>query len=404
MQHNQTIIYTGNFSIEEMNAAGKRVFANALIMKELGYHMVMVGVSPSDIENTDICETRSEKEGIEIYHYTSELFNHHRSNYILFYRQFEKLLSTKKWDVKIIVGYNSPSTAPFIGKVQNYCRKNGIRHVMDVADWLIVDSDNLLFKILRQFDITLKNVYYSNRSNGIIAISSWLEQYYKRRGKRTIIIPPLALKKNISNKDRADITQIVYAGIPFRKGALMKNPSAMKDRFDVVCALLLQAKQEDCNFEFHVYGFAKEEILFSVPSLTNIIKELDESISFHGLTSMEEVQQAVCDADYTILIREKNRMTMAGFPTKISESISCGTPVITTDTSDINQYLKENEGAFYIDILDMKESFEKMTELMNKTVEERIKQKQTCECISSFDRNTYKDAMQNFLKKVFQLN
>ena len=30
-----TIIYTGNFSIEEMNAAGKRVFANALIMQKL---------------------------------------------------------------------------------------------------------------------------------------------------------------------------------------------------------------------------------------------------------------------------------------------------------------------------------------------------------------------------------
>lgn len=402
MQPKKTIIYTGNFSIEIMNAAGKRVFANALIMKELGYHMVMVGVDLSDTENKDICSTKSEKDGIEIYHYPSELFNSHRSNYILFYKQFEKLLSKKEWEVKVIIGYNSPSTAPFIGKVQRYCKKNGIKHVMDVADWLIVDSDKPIYRAIRQFDITLKNAYYGNRSDGIIAISSWLEKYYKKRVKNTIVIPPLAIEKKVSGEERTAITQIVYAGIPFRKGAVMKNPSAMKDRLDIVCELLLHAKRDGCSFAFHVYGFSKEDIVFSVPSLADIINKLGNNIIFHGMTPMEEVQQAVCDADYTILIREKNRMTMAGFPTKVSESISCGTPVITTDTSDIKEYLHEGEEVFFIDINDMEHSSKILIKTLSEPCKTRSNYKIKCNDNCRFDNVYYIDVFNRLMNDVLE--
>ena len=80
MQHNQTIIYTGNFSIEKMNAAGKRVFANALIMQQLDYHVVLVGVDSTDYTTSEISTTYSELNGMEIYHFPGVVFQNHRSN------------------------------------------------------------------------------------------------------------------------------------------------------------------------------------------------------------------------------------------------------------------------------------------------------------------------------------
>ena len=166
-----------------MNAAGKRVFANAMIMQGLGYHVVMIGVDAQDTTSTAIISTGSKLNGMRVCHYPGKMFAKSRSNYIAFYREFYRLLKEKEWNVKAIIGYNSPSTAPFIGKVLQYCHKNGIKYITDVADWLIVDSNNPIFKVLRQFDITLKNAYYSNKSDGVIAISSWLADYYRMRVK-----------------------------------------------------------------------------------------------------------------------------------------------------------------------------------------------------------------------------
>ena len=40
---------------------------------------------------------------------------------------------------------------------------------------------------------------------------------------------------------------------------------------------------------------------------------------------------------------------MAGFPTKFSESISCGVPVITTQTSDLSDYLQDGITGFWLE-------------------------------------------------------
>lgn len=400
MHSKETIIYTGNFSIENMNAAGKRVFANAMILMQLGYHLVMVGIDTEDKTSVNIFETKREIKGIEVYHYPGWLYQNKRLNYRRFFYQLESLIQSNDWEVRAIVGYNSPSIAPFIGRVLKYCHSCKIKYITDVADWLIVDSNNLIFRFARQVDITLKNAYYSNKSDGIIAISTWLAQYYEKRVKNVIVIPPLAIesKKNINKTNEKSV--IVYAGIPFREGTVMKKASAMKDRFDMVCEILLNAKKSGSMFEFHVYGFTKEQITQSVPSLKNIIDALKGYIFFHGKTSMEAVQKAVSDADYTILIREKNRMTMAGFPTKVSESITCGTPVITTKTSDIDKYIPAGRGAYYLDIDHMEENSKIVSKLLSMSQEEREAHKRECNSNTSFKIETYIKKMDDFMKAI----
>lgn len=400
MQHKGTIIYTGNFSIENMNAAGKRVFANAFIMQNLGYHLVMVGTDSSDESSIDILRTYSCKDGMDIYHYTNNLFKKHRSNYIFFYKQFEKLLSIKKWDVKAIICYNSPSSSPFMGKVIKYCHKNEIKYITDVADWLIVDSNKPIYRILRQFDITLKNAYYSNKSDGVIAISTWLAGYYKKRVKNVIIVPPLQVNIRESVTKGNLVPKVVYAGVPFRRNAIMRNPHKMKDRFDIACELLNDSKNRGAFFEFHVYGFTKDEMLYSLPRLKNVINNLSNNIVFHGMVPMEEVQNAVRNADYTILIRESNRMSNAGFPTKVSESISCGTPVITTKTSDIDKYADEKNGVFFLRIDDINDSQIKLFDLLTKSKEKRYIQKMRCINNYCFDMDTYLNTFDTFLQKT----
>lgn len=402
LKNKGTIIYTGNFSIEEMNAAGKRVFANALIMQKLGYHLVMVGTESIDEKSVDILSTHTCKDGIDLFHYPGKLFHKHRSNYSAFFKQFKKLIDVNRWNIKAIICYNSPSLAPFLGKTIKYCHKNNIKYITDVADWLIVDSDNPIFRTLRQFDITIKNAYYSNKSDGVIAISTWLSNYYKKKVDNVIVIPPVALERKMNSSSKSAKTEIVYAGMPFRKGCVIKNPSTMKDRFDLACKLLAYVKEMGVDFLFHVYGFEREDFLQSLPELRKELELMGDSICFHGFAKMEDVQIAVSHADYTILLREKNRMTMAGFPTKVSESITCGTPVITTKTSDIKNYLPEGHGTFFIDLNDMERSKKKLLNLLTKSSADRLRQKQECENIHAFDIDNYIEPVRKFLTLVLK--
>ena len=55
---------------------------------------------------------------------------------------------------------------------------------------------------------------------------------------------------------------------------------------------------------------------------------------------------------------------MAGFPTKFSESISCGVPVITTKTSDLCNYLQEGINGFWLEE-DIEESISKIFKTKN---------------------------------------
>ena len=43
-----------------------------------------------------------------------------------------------------------------------------------------------------------------------------------------------------------------------------------------------------------------------------------------------------------IVLRDKNKIVTAGFPTKVVESISCGIPVIANRFSNIDEFLDDN--------------------------------------------------------------
>lgn len=56
----------------------------------------------------------------------------------------------------------------------------------------------------------------------------------------------------------------------------------------------------------------------------------------------------IASCDFSAIIREDNRVTKAGFPTKLSESFGCKTPVITTKSSNIEDYIIEDNNGYLI--------------------------------------------------------
>ena len=53
-------------------------------------------------------------------------------------------------------------------------------------------------------------------------------------------------------------------------------------------------------------------------------------------------------ADFSMFVRDRNRVSEVGFPTKYAEAATCGIPVLTNRTSDIGDYLVDGENGILL--------------------------------------------------------
>ncbi|MBS5797845.1 MAG: glycosyltransferase, partial [Dysgonomonas mossii] len=81
---------------------------------------------------------------------------------------------------------------------------------------------------------------------------------------------------------------------------------------------------------------------------------------------------------------------------KFSESISCGTPVITTNTSDIKDYLLEGENGYFIDIDDT----QKMSYILTLSKEHINNMKDNAFNSKLFDYRNCEESIKDFIDGI----
>lgn len=397
------IIYIGNFSFPLGNAAGKRVYGNGKLFRELGYEVVFIGVDKDIDKYCKLEKTEKEYDGFKYYNFP---YPNSSISWINYNRLFKILVEffNEKIDIKnidMIIYYGSPSLSLFINKLIRFCRHNKIKIISDCVDWLTVKTSNPIFNIIKWADNTYQKAYLNKRVDGVIAISKFLETYYKKACVKTVVVPPLSpVEYNFVGMNSNDCKSIVYAGIPFRKGKKTKDLNALKDRIDKTLKLLYKAKENGANFVFNIYGFTENEYLHSIPSQKKYVERLGDSIKFHGMKANSEVTEEISKSDFTILIRDVNRDTMAGFPTKVSESISCGTPVITTRTSDLEDYIFDGVNGFLLDDSNDEEMMKQILHLLSIDKNEVLKMKSKCINGKQFFYENYINKMSEYLVNI----
>lgn len=341
----KSILYVGGFELPDKNAAAQRVVANAYILQELGYKILLYGVDKNNERDhgymTDCIEYCSRKYPISLLQWFF---------YLTSIKEIKKEIK-KMPDIGYVVCYNFPAIA--LWRLKNYCKKRNISIVADVTEWYQGEG-NIIYKLLKDIDTFIRMKIVHFKMDGIIAISKYLENYYKNR-VNTIYIPPLVNKKdskwnqNDINHDNENYLRLAYAG----------SPGKNKDKINKIVEFLYSSKRR--NIELNIIGITENEFLNMYPEMTNILSQTLGKIKFHGRISHEKVLNILKEMDFSIFFREKNIVTMAGFPTKFVESISCGVPVITTRTSDLWMYLKDGYNGFWIDD-NIEKSLEKILE------------------------------------------
>lgn len=252
-------------------------------------------------------------------------------------KKMEALIKEKSYDYIV-----ARSMFDRFDKVLAVARKYKIPLILESCEWYDVRGfrHGKLDIRYHQFQHCFKRTY--NKVDGVIAISRLLEEHYRSKGIPTVRIPgihdveKLPYRTEVLNTNKINL---IFGG----------NVFGGKEQFSELLIALKTVNAFDKGIYLHIYGSGKEEVLMSLnEEARSVYDDLERVIMFHGRVPQIEMAVACMNSDFGVFFRPDRRSSHAGFPTKLGEYLAAGTPVITNDTGDISDVLRDGFNGFLI--------------------------------------------------------
>lgn len=385
--NNNSVLYFGGFELPDKNAAAHRVIANSKILRDLGYDVTLFGI----FKGRKIKGFSKNQKYFDGFTYYEKSYPKNYLEWFFYLFKVPELKEIQYYKPAFIIVYNFSAFGLF--RIKNYCRRNKIFVIADCTEWYSVEG-NLIYRAIKGLDTILRMRVIHKKLDGIIVISRYLEKYYLKSNIPILYVPPLIDKEdakwkgNESNEDDKNYIKFIYAGSP-GKGS--------KDRLDLIINSFRET-QSILRLKLFVIGITEKDY-FNLFGENNFIESQGNSIIFCGRLSHQETLASIRKSDFSIIIRDRNLINMAGFPTKFVESIACGTPVLTNLFSDIHEFFWPGKTGFIIDETkdgSIHENIEKILELDYKEISEM---KDFCINYNAFDYRNYRNSFLMFINK-----
>ena len=385
-----TILYIGGFELPDKNAAAHRVLNNAKIFRELEYDVVFIGIDKSLVFGNDVLSTKKIVQGFDCWAIPYPSTKSQWIHYLCGIYEIKKIVVLYE-NIKYVICYNYQAYA--LVKLKRFCKKNLIKIIGDCTEWYCVKDQSLSYGVLKWLDTFFRMRIIHQRLDGLIVISTYLKKYYSKC-KNIICVPPLVDKEEgkwknqiISNID--DKITIVYAGSP-----------GNKDKINLFIDILLNVDNIKEKVLLKIIGINRNEYIILNPLHGIIIDKIDEFTEFYGRMPHNDVISIICSSDFSAFLRENKKANMAGFPTKFVESISCGIPVLTNNTSDLDEYLVDGENGYMLNLDDKENAVSKFENILDSSNKNMNRMKQICSNSKIFDYRNYIDLVWEFMRKI----
>lgn len=374
----ETIVYIGG-EFPDKDASALRILSNCKAIRDAGYEVVIISPSSDDEKVKAKTEIYS---GFKVFYYHQPRSTKEWMIDLVSIKVFQGVIDHLE-NVKGVVCYNHHGIS--LLRLISWLHKKGIKVYADCTEWHTVSHLPIIKKIVKGFDINLRIRYAQKKVDGMIAISHFFANIYNPFTK-TIVVPPLI-----------DVQDPIWRGE--QKGNKVRTFSytgRMGIGKDLLtkCVDTFYQLNKDYDFQFKILGCSREEYLEKQPGDTEKLSQLGEKISFRGYASHKEAVELTRKSDFSVLIREHNRKNDSGFPTKLTESVACGTPVVATDFSDVSNYIIENNLGVMVDNWDLKSAFIKAITISE---EELNILKHNCRTCQVFDFRHYASIFKTFL-------
>ena len=392
----KTIIYTGAFRFPIGDAAAARVLNNAKIFRALGYNVIFVSYGG--------CTNESDKGEDGNYYYDGFKYiisadidvldmNIIKRIYNFFHsgRKALKIITNMQSNFDIVIAYN-PSMF-FTNKMQSLCNKYNVSFVSDITEWY--DSNEFpggRFSppaLINNFNMHLTQRTVRNK----ILISSFLDKFYK--SSNNIVLPPLVDSNDVKWScikqvlPYFDGVRVIYAGTP-----------AKKDLLEIMLDAVFSCLKRGIKLQFVVVGVTKDDI--SDYKNYQDVLTFPDNIIFCGRVLQTEVPSYYNVSDFSIIVRKLSRKSMAGFPTKLAETMMAGCPVLLNYTSDISKYIEHGYNGLIMSNWSAIELEKALLYIVNLSREdiERLKANALKCGLDKFNYSNYIETTKIFLKSL----
>lgn len=314
----KSILYVGGFELPDKNAAAQRVVSIAKGFRDMGHSVTFINYAQRTVNQYE----QTEYFGFVCYEFQK------RSKITSLYDIADILKVCELCRIDTVIAYNFPAMA--LWRLLRFCRNKQMMCYADATEWY-APQGNLVYRLTKFLDTECRMRLLHPKTDGVIAISRYLYRYYDKKVK-CVLIPPLvdgaedkwAMARAEADKE-SGTTTFVYAG----------SPSAQKEKLDLIVQAMEDVSERN-HVKLVVAGLTHAEFLEMYQAHASA-----DCVHFLGRLPHRETLRQIGSADWSIIIRDNNKVVQAGFPTKLVESISCGVPVIVNDFSNVLEYLDQ---------------------------------------------------------------
>jgi glycosyltransferase involved in cell wall biosynthesis len=324
------VAYVGPFPYPHGAAAARRVLGVAESLSLAGFDVVVAsGAGDAQADGQRVRQA----EGIAYCHLPERVAEHwprplRRFRYAWMGGRTLEWLQAQPTRPAAVILYSGYT--PYLQRLLPWCRRNGVRLLFDAVEWYEPEHITGYLTSPYQWNIEWAMRRLVPKTDGVIAISSYLADYYRKRGLPVAIVPPTTSSIAAGDWHYSNTLRLCYAG----------SPGGNKDDLALVLRAVAQRVEAGASIHLTVAG----------PEPAQVLGMLGMARDRHlpwlhtpGMLGYADVQRLVGSVDFSILLRQPCRVAQAGFSTKFVESFAAGTPVIANLTSDLHLHLHDGE-------------------------------------------------------------
>ena len=195
--------------------------------------------------------------------------------------------------------------------------------------------------VFDQTSAKLKLILETKLCDGMFCISNYLIDFYKNWGidqRKLFLVPSTVDTERFNNhfNSRLDFSYILYCGsltiLKDGVNILIESFKRISEKYPEI-NLVLIGKGDSINDEIVIKDLALK-------------LNIDKRVIFLGQLPRTEIPAYLCNAKILALARPRSIVADAGFPSKLTEYLATGNPVVVTKVGEIPLYLKDDVSAF----------------------------------------------------------
>lgn len=347
-----TIIIFGDlFSFPEGHAATNRIFTYAKGLKENGVHVAVICFSNDYLEQPD-----GVAEGIPYYNAFNRISRspsffarrwHKMKKYFRTYQLIKKInrqdkvMAINRWSDIPFTQFYIWLLSRFLGiKIITECNEHPLRYHQQGSwrRWI----GRMRFRMDAFF------------ADGILCISDYLVRFHQERGihPRKLFLLPSTVDptrfRQVGERPLEDFYIGYFGSLTFRRDDI----GVLLDAFSIV-------HKQGKTARLVLGGFCTDEERLKIRKR---ISELDlaANVLLVEYLSRNEILRYIGHADILVMVRARDLESDASYPSKLTEFLASGRPVLSVNVGEVGEYIKDGISAYLVSPGDSKAMAEKL--------------------------------------------